>query len=121
MTEHLDAIQAQRREHVSRPQLQVTRDGGPDPDTATTHLARRLQQLDLQGRQQQRIDKDPSQDFAALTSALSEAAERRKAAVHTLSSANQQPVSPNTDLRQLESEINKSRTEFEQLMASTLT
>ena len=121
MTEHLDAIEAQRHEHVSRLQLHVTRNEGSDLDAATVHLTNCLKELDTQARRQQHIDKDPSQDFAALTSALSKATERRKAAVQSLSSACQQPVSPDTDLRQLESEINKSRTEFEELMASTST
>ena len=121
MTEHLDAIEAQRQEHPSRVQQQEINDREADPDSATVRLTRRLQELDLEARRQQHIDKDPSQHFAVLTKALSKAAERRKAAVQSLSSACQQPESPNTDLRQLEFEINKSRTEFEELMASTST
>ena len=118
MTEHLDAIEAQRKEPPSRVQQQGTDSGRPD---ATTHLTGHLQQLNLQVRRHQQVDQDTSQDFATLTSTLSEAAERRKASVQSLSSACQQPASPYTNLRHLESEINKSRIELEELMASVPT
>lgn len=118
MIQHLDDIEAHRQEHLSQVQQQGVSDREADPDAAAVYLARRLRELDLEPRRQQHMDQDPSQRFAALMKALSKTAERRNAAIQSLSSAFQQYVSPNTDLRQLESGINELRAKFEELTAS---